>query len=49
MWKNSYYLEYGNWIINFLCPNEKPLFNLKITECVELSSVEELLKEKNIL
>jgi len=46
---NSYYLENGNCIINFLCPNEKPLFNIIINECVELCSVEELLKRKCII
>jgi hypothetical protein len=43
---NSYYLENGNCIINFLCPNERPLFNIKINECVEKCSVEEILKKK---
>jgi len=46
---NSYYLENGNCIINFLCPNEKPLFNIIINECVEICSVEELLKRKCII
>ena len=46
---NSYYLENGNCIINFLCPSEKPLFNIKINECVELCSVEEILKRKCII
>ena len=45
---NSYYLEKGNCIINYLCPNERPLFNIKINECVELCYVEEILK-KNVL
>ena len=44
-----YYLENGNCIINFLCPNEKPLFNIKINECVDLYSIEELLKRKCII
>jgi len=46
---NSYYLEKGNCIINFLCPNEKPLYNIIINECVELCSVEELLKRECII
>ena len=45
----SYYLENGNCIINFLCPSEKPLFNIKINKCVEMCSVEEILKRKCII
>ena len=46
---NSYYLEKGNCIINYLCPNERPLFNIKINECVELCSVEEILKKNCVI
>jgi len=46
---NSYYLENGNCIINILCSSEKPLFNIEINECVELCSVEEILKRKCII
>ena len=46
---NSYYLEKGNCFINLLCPDEKPLFNIKINECVELCSIEEILKRKCII
>ena len=43
---NSYYLKNGNCIINnALCPNEKPLFNIKKNECVKLCSIEEILKK----
>ena len=46
---NSYYLDNGNCIMNYLCPNERPLFNIKINECVEQSTAEEMLKKKCII
>ena len=46
---NSYYLENGNCIIKFFCPNERPIFSIKINECVERCSVGEILKKKCII